>query len=166
MAAANIFQQKYLEIVANSDYIKSVRKPGRTIVGIESFVYNVVIGTAAVPLTLANGAVQATLETQADSDFVLTYLSACANITANDDMRFNRNITLQIQDTSTGKLFFNVPTVMTLVAGGGGFPFVFPAPRVIDANTTLLFTAQNRDTAQNYNQAFLSLGGTRIFYAG
>lgn len=162
---SNDFQAKYLQILADSPYIRSVAKPGRVIVGMETYVYNAVVGTAAIPLTLANGAVQATLDTQADSDFVLTYLSASVNIASNGDMKVNRNLTLQIQDTSTGKLFFNVPSVMTLVAGAGGFPFIFPAPRVINANTTLLFTVQNRDATQDYNQAFISLGGTRIFYA-
>lgn len=164
-AASNAFQRKYTEIVANSPYIASVRKPGRQIVGFETYIYNAVIGTAALPLTFANGAQTTTLETHSDSDFVLAYLSACVNISANADMKFNRNLVLQIQDTSTGKNFFSAPTVMTLCAGGGGFPFVYPAPRVIDANVTLLFTAQNRDTGQDYNQMFVSLGGTRIFYA-
>lgn len=164
MTSPASIQAKYLELLSNSPYIASVRKPGRTIIGMETYVYNVVVGTAG-SLTLGTD-VQATLETQSDSDFVLSYLSACVNITANGDMKSNRNLTLQIQDTSTGKLFFNVPTVMTLVAGGGGFPFIFPAPRVINANATLLFTVRNRDATTNYNQAFLSLGGTRIFYAG
>lgn len=163
--AKNDFQQRYLQILADSPYIRSVKDPARDIVGMETYVYNAVVGTAALPLTLANGVVQATLDTQSDSDFVLTYLSASVNITTNGDMKVNRNLTLQIQDTSTGKLFFNVASVMTLVAGAGGFPFIFPAPRVIKANTTLLFSVQNRDTSQDYNQAFLSLGGTRIFYA-
>jgi hypothetical protein len=162
MAATNIFQQKYLQLLADSPYIRSVAKPGRTIIGLETYIYNVVVGPP-----LNNGVdVTATLATQADSDFVMTYLSACANINENDDMRTNRNITLQIQDTSTGKFFFSQPTVLTLVAGGGGFPFVFPAPRVINANTTLQFTCRNRDATTNYNKVFLSLGGTRIFYAG
>jgi hypothetical protein len=164
--AANDLQQQYLEILAATPYLASVRKPGRTIVNMETFVYNAVIGTTALPLTLANGIQTTTLETFSDSDFVLTYLSASVNITANGDMKFNRNLTLQIQDTSTGKNFFNLPTVMTLVAGGGGFPFVYPAPRVINANVTLLLAAQNRDTAQDYNQMFVAMGGVRIFYAG
>jgi len=162
----NDLQTRYLQLAAQSDYLRSVLKPGRQVLDFQSYVYNAVIGSAAVPLTLANGAVNATLDIQADSDFVLTYLSACVNITANGDMKVNRNLTLQIQDTSTGKLFFSAPTPVTLVAGGGGFPFVFPAPRVINANTNLLLTAQNRDTAQDYNQMFVAFGGTRIYYAG
>lgn len=161
---ANDLQTRYLQLAASSDYLRSVIQPGREVVGFEYYAYNAVIGTAALPLSLANGAQQTTLETQADSDFVVTSLSACVNITANGDMKVNRNLTLQIQDTSTGKLFFSQPTVMTLVAGGGGFPFIFPSPRVVRANTTLLLTGQNRDTAVNYNQMFVSLGGTRIYY--
>lgn len=163
MTATNALQAKYLEILGSSPYIASVRKPGRTIIGMETYVYNVVVGA---PFSLLyNVDVRAQLQMQADSDFVLSYLSGCVNINPNGDMKSNRNLTLQIQDTSTGKLFFNQPTVMTLVCGGGGFPFIFAAPRVIDANTTLQFTVRNRDSAQNYSQAYLSLGGTRIFYA-
>lgn len=164
-AANNVFQRKYMEIVATSPYLASVLKAGRQVIGFETFVYDATIGTAALPLTLANGPQTTTIETHSDSDFVLSYLSACVNITANGDMKFNRNLTLQIQDTSTGKLFFNVPSVMTLVAGGGGFPFVYPAPRVINANVTLQLTAQNRDSGQDYNQMFVAMSGTRIFYA-
>jgi hypothetical protein len=156
----DVFQRKYFEVLANSDYIRSIRKPGRELIGLRSYIYNVVVG----PSLLLNVPISTTLETQADSDFALAYLSASANQSANADMQFNRNLTLQIQDLSTGKLFFSAPTVMTLVTGGGGFPYVFPVPRVVNANSQLLFTVNNRDTAVNYNQAFLSLGGIRLFY--
>lgn len=162
----NDIQKRYLELAAQSPYLRSVLTPGRQVVDFQSFVYNATIGTAALPLTLANGAQNANLEIQADSDFALTYLSACVNIAANGDMKVNRNLTLQIQDTATGKLFFSQPTVVTLAAGGGGFPFIYLNRRVIRANTTLLLTAQNRDTGQDYNQMFVALGGTRIYYAG
>jgi hypothetical protein len=161
---ANDFAQRHFDLTNQDPYIQSVARPGATIVKKMSYVYNVVIGTPQ-PLTFASGAINANLTTLADSDFVLTYLSACVNITANGDMKVNRNLTLQIQDTSTGKFFFSAPTVVSLVAGAGGFPFVFPAPRVIRPNTTLTLTAQNRDTAQDYNNMFVALGGTRIFYA-
>lgn len=162
---ASDFAQRYFDLTNQDPYIQSVARPGQTIVKKMPYEYGAVIGNAATPLTLANGALAATITTLADSDFVLTSLAACVNITANGDMKFNRNLTLQIQDTSTGKFFFSAPTVTSLVAGGGGFPFIFPAPRVIRPNTTLLLTGQNRDTAQNYFQMFVILGGTRIFYA-
>ena len=159
------FDQSYLNVIASTPYIQSVARQGRQIIKLETFTYNVVIGTAATPLTLANGNVTATLTTQADSDFAFAYLSGGVNIAANGDLKFSRNVTLQIQDQSTGKLFFNQATVMQNVMGGGGFPFVFPAPRVILPNASLLFTARNRDTLQDYNQMFLALTGTKIYYA-
>lgn len=161
---ANDFAQRYFELTNQDPYIQSVKRPDQVLVKKMPYAYEAFIGTAAVPLTFANGAQVATLTTLADSDFVLTSLAASVNITANGDMKFNRNLTLQILDTATGKSFFNVPTVVTLVAGGGGFPFLFPAPRVIRPNATLILTAQNRDTGQDYNQMFVALGGTRLFY--
>lgn len=164
MAVANI-AQKYLDVIASTPYIQSVARPGRQIVKLETFTYNVVIGTAATPLTLANGSVTATLTTQADSDFAFAYMSGGVNISANTGLVYNADLTLQIQDQATGKLFFNQPTLYSLVCGAGGFPFVFPAPRVILPNASLLFTAKNRDTFQDYYQMFLSLTGTKIYYA-
>jgi hypothetical protein len=162
---ASDFARRYFDLSNQDPYIQSVARPGQTIIKKMPYEYGAVIGTAAAPLTFANGALTATIITLADSDFILTSLAVCVNIAVNGDMKFNRNLTLQIQDTSTGKFFFSAPTVTSLVAGGGGFPFIFPAPRVIRPNTGLLLTGQNRDTAQAYNQMFITLGGTRIFYA-
>ncbi len=161
---ANDFAQRYFELTNQDPYIQSVARPGATIVKKMTYVYNVVIGSAAAPLTLANGPISQPVTMLADSDFVLADLSACVNITANGDMKVNRNLTLQIQDTSTGKFFFSQPAVMGLVAGAGGFPFQYAAPRVLRPNATLILTAQNRDTGQDYNQVFVALSGTRIFY--
>lgn len=162
---ASSFDQRYFELTNQDPYIQSVARPGQTIVKKMPYNYGVTVGSAAVPLTLAAGAQQATLITRSDSDFALTSLAGCVLMTANADMKFNRNLTVQIQDTSTGKTFFSAPTVMALVFGGGGFPLVLPAPRVIRPNTGLLFTVQNRDTGQDYVEMFITLGGTLIFYA-
>lgn len=161
----NDFEAQYLDVIANTPYIQSVARAGRRIVKLETFTYNVAIGTAARPLSLANGAVTASLTMQADNDFVFAYLSGGVLINANATFFYDRNLTLQVQDTSTGKLFFNIPTVMGLVVGGGGFPLVYAAPRVILPNTSLLFTAQNRDTGQDYLSMNLALTGTKIYYA-
>lgn len=166
MADSNAFQSKYLELLARHPYMRSVVAQDRKIIGLESYTYNVTIGTAARPLTLANLAVSAQLITLSDSDFVFDQMSACVNLVANGDMQFNRNLTLQILDQGTGKLFFSEPTLFGLVAGAGGFPYVFPSPRVVAPNSSLTFTAQNLDTGQNFNQMFVALHGTRVFYAG
>lgn len=168
MAAAptNDFARRYFDLTNQDPYIQSVARPGQVIIKKMPYEYGAVIGGPApkLPLTLANGTVTEPLTTLADSDFVFTSLAAGVNLTANGDLKFNRNLTLQIQDAATGKVFFNVPTVSSLVAGGGGFPFIFPAPRVIRPNTTLILSARNRDTSTNYNAMFVVLGGTRIFY--
>lgn len=158
------FEAKYLEILNASPYIKAFAKPGRRVARIQYYDYNIRIGSAAAPLLLNTPQI-GNIETQADSDFVMTYLSTGALQVANGVMTFNRNITLQIQDQSTGKFFFSAPSVMGLVGGAGGFPYVFPAPRVINPNTNLQITVVNRDTTTNFDGLFLAFHGTRIYYA-
>lgn len=162
---ANDIEDRYLSLLLNSPYIADVVRPGQTPIKVETFVYNVSVGTAAAPLTLAAGAISANMVTQADSDFVIAYLSGGVTLTAAGDMKFNRNLTLQIQDLASGKFFYSAPMLMALAVGGGGFPFQFMAPRVIRPNSTVQFTAQNRDTTQDYFQMQLTVTGTKLYYA-
>jgi hypothetical protein len=165
---ANEFQARYLALLTSSPYIASVAKPGRAIVDVQYYAYNGRVGTDAVPLAL-NVPQTSTFDTQSDSDFVLTFFSACVQETAAGAMIYNANTALQIQDLSTGKLFFNVPTALGLISGAGGFPFVFPSPRVLNPNTSIAVTATNRDTLVNGGLGpvglFYAFHGTRIFYA-
>jgi hypothetical protein len=141
-----------------------IAKPNRRILGVEYYCYNGQIGSAATPLA-PNVPQSTNIITQADSDFALTFISAGVQEAANNALVYNDNIAWQIQDTSNGKMFFNVPTVLGLTSGAGGFPFVLPAPRVINPNTTLLVTATNRDGAINPVGLFFAFHGTRIYYA-
>jgi hypothetical protein len=158
------FADRYFQLTNQNPYIQSVIRPTGTLVKKIPFTYDAVIGTAAVPLTLANGQISTYLSTLSDSDFVLTSISACMNQTANSDMKSNRNVSLQVLDTSTGKTFFSAAGVVSLVAGGGGFPLIGAAPRVIRPNTVLQLFGQNRDTTTDYYQMFVSLNGSRLFY--
>lgn len=161
---ANEFQARYLEILKGSPYIQSVAKPGRQIVNIEYYSYNTRIGTVAAPLL--NGVAQtSTIETQADSDFVIAYTSFCSQDIDNASLSFNQTFLLQMQDQSSGKFFYNVPVLSSLVAGGGGFPFVNPAPRVLNPNTNLLVSVTNQNPNINPVGAFIALHGQRIYYA-
>lgn len=162
------FQAKALQILANSDYIQGVAKPGRVIADIQYYVYNGRIGTDAVPL--ASGVTQTQrFDTHADSDFAISYIEACLQELAGGVMTYNGNTALQIQDLATGKLFFSVPTAMALVSGAGGFPFVLPAPRLFNPNTAIAVSATNRDTIVNGGAGpvglYYAFHGTRIFYA-
>lgn len=170
MATTQDFQAKYLQIMQSSPYLASVLKPGRQVADVQYYAYNGVVGFLTSGANLAAGAPQAQVfSTQADSDFVLTFISAAVQETTGGPMAYNDNITLQIQDLSTGKFFFNVPTTLGLVAGAGGFPFVLPAPRVLNPNTQIAVTATNRDTIVNGGAGLVNLfyafHGSRIFYA-
>lgn len=159
------FGATYFNLSNQDPYIQSVVRPGETLVKKMPFDYSVNVGTATAPLTLAGGARTGSITTFADSDFVATSLAGGVQISADADMKYNRNLTIQIQDTSNGKYFFSAPTVAALCLGGGGFPMKFAAPRVIRPNAVLLVTVTNRDTAQDYLTMFLTFAGSRLFYA-
>lgn len=169
MPSYDELQTRYLDVLNNSPYMKSILQPGRRAIEIEYYCYNGQLGTAATPLA-PNVPQTVTFDTQADSDFAVTFMTGAVQEITNGAMIFNDNVALQITDTSTGKTFFNAPTVMGLVTGAGGFPFVLPAPRVIRPNTTIQVSATNRDTVVNGGAGpvtlFFALHGTRIFYQG
>lgn len=165
--ALDEFQTRALALLQQSPYIASIAKPGRRITGIEYYAYNGTVGSVAVPL--APGVPQTvSFDTQADSDFAITFISGAIQELANGAMVYNDNVAWQITDLSTGKNFFNVPTVFGLTSGAGGFPFVLPSPRILNPNTTLAITATNRDTVVNGGAGpvglFFAFHGTRIFY--
>lgn len=167
MPSYDELQSRYLDVLNNSPYMKSILQPGKRANEIEYYCYNGQLGTAAVPLA-PNVPQTITFDTQADSDFAVTFMTGAVQEITGAGMAFNDNVAIQFTDTSTGKTFFNRPTVMGLVTGAGGFPFVLPAPRIIRPNTTIQVTAINRDTVVNGGAGpvtlFYALHGTRIFY--
>lgn len=164
MADGSLFEQRALEILASSPYMRAIAIPGRRIAAVQYYAYNTVVGSATSPL-VANVPQSSTIEIQADSYFALAFMSSAVQLSANSLMQFNVNATLQIQDQSNGKFFFNIPTPLSMVTGAGGFPFVFPASRVLAPNTGLQVTVTNRDGTINPIGAFIDLHGIRIFYA-
>ena len=158
----NDFQRRALDILQQTDYISAVARPGRKIVNIDYFAYNARIGTDAAPIA-AGATGQATVEIQADSDFVLTYMSGAVQNAIGGALIFNPNCPVQITDQGSGKTFFNIPTIMALAFGGGGFPFLLPSPRVINPNTSLLCQANNT-TGGNLFGIYFAFHGARIFY--
>jgi len=159
----NDFERRYLDILQRTDYISAVARPGKQIVNIDYFVYNVRIGTDAAPIP-NNGTGQGLIEIQSDSDFVLTYISGGNQLAVNGPLVFNYSALLQMQDTGSGKTFFNTPTLMPLVCGAGGFPFLLPSPRVLNPNTNLLITVNNISGVDLFG-CYIALHGSRIFYA-
>lgn len=170
MATTADFQAKYLAILTNSPYMSAVLKPGRVVADVQYYAYNGAVGFDVSGGNLLLNVPQTnTFDTQSDSDFILTTISAAVQEVTGGPMAYNDNVTLQIQDLSTGKFLFNVPTVMGLVTGAGGFPFVLPAPRVFNPNTSIAVTVENRDSIVNDGAGlvnfYYAFQGTRVFYA-
>lgn len=143
-------------------------KPGRTLIDAKYYAYDGRVGSDATPLDL--DVPQAiTFDTQADSDFVVTLVSACVQEEVNGAMHYNDNVALQVRDLSSGKDLFNIPTPLALVTGAGGFPFRLAVPRIWNPNTSIQVTAINRDSLINGGEGpvglFFAFHGTRLFYA-
>lgn len=151
----NEYERRALEIAQNSSIIAAIAREGRSIVNIDSFAYNLRIGTVAVPIA-ANGVASGATQIQADSDFVLVYMSA--------GQRVGSQLTAQITDTGSGKTFFNEQTLVANIFGNGGFPLLLPQPRVINPSTNLKVDVTNL-TAIAETGLFISFWGARIFYA-
>lgn len=160
---ANEFELRAQQILAESPYIRAITKPGRELLSAKYYGYDIQIGTVAAPLVV-NVPQFGNIETQADSDFAVTGISACVQGVANGAFTYGWNMLLQIQDLSSGKFFYSRPTIMSMATGAGGFPFVLSAPRVINPNSSLAVTVTNRNPATNPVGFFIVLHGIRLFY--
>lgn len=151
------FQRRALDIAQSSTYLKEFAREGKDILGIDYFVYNTTF------LSLLTGVTQTNLvQIQSDSDFVLTYLSASMLTTATQVAQTFMSATVQIQDTGTGKNFFNQVSLAGLIFGTGGYPFLLPSPRVIAPNTNVKFDVTN--LLATTCDMYISMQGARIYY--
>lgn len=159
----NDFERQLLNVMQNSSYIAAVARNNQTIMAIDYFGYNAGPNNNASFSAVAGGAgASALIPIQADSDFVLTYMSGNVVTNATGAIIPLPNATLQITDTGTGKTFFNQPTLFGLVTGGAGFPFLLPSPRVISPNVNVKLDVVN-NTGANAD-FWISLIGARIYY--
>lgn len=159
----NQFQRKYLDLLKQTDYISAVARPGRQIVNIDYFVYTARVGSDAVPIPVL-GTGRANVQMQADSDFVMTYISS-ASSTATGVINTTAAATVQLTDTGSGKTYFSAPTVLQAIGGYGGFPFLLPSPRVLNPNTILQIDIANLSSTITLPGVFFAFHGARIFYA-
>lgn len=155
----NEFERRALDIAQYSAYLAAYARDSKKIVNIEYFTYNVNTGALA-----AGAGTQSIIQIQSDSDFVMQYMSGVAAV-AGGSVDALPNVTVQITDTGSGKTLFSNPTILGLVMGAGGFPFLMPAPRVFAPNTNVKFDLVNQ-SGTNYGSVSLSMIGARIYYAG
>lgn len=157
----NDFERRLLDVMQNSNYIAAVARSNANILGIDTFSYNLGPnqGLAAVP---ALGSASALAQIQADSDFALTYMSA--SVVQAGVINTLPVATIQVTDTGTGKTFYSAPTLIGLVTGNLGFPFLLPSPRVIAPNVNLKVDVTNVVAGAVAMDFFITFIGARIYY--
>lgn len=154
----NEFERRALTLAQTTGFLSSVARKGQKIVRIEPFAYSVTITGANGAVIAAGAQAQGRIQFQSDSDFVIVSLGGDTIKTAGGAA------TIQITDNGSGYTFFNQPTMMTLVCGTNGFPFIFPVPKVVEPSTNVTVDLTNVGT-DTITRADFSFIGERIFYA-
>lgn len=152
------FEQAYTRRLMSDTYLRDVARPGRTVLEVASFWYN----ASFTGLNLSLATQSALIETQADSDFVVSTIAMTSRRVASNIFDPLPLMTLQITDLSTGKTAFSAPSMMRLVAGDWGMPAKMPAPRVIQPNAVLQVDVTPLNALND--DAWVSIAGNRIFY--
>lgn len=98
--------------------------------------------------SLAPGAdAQGSIEIQADSDFEWLSSTYHAFNTAAPEQTADSTIvppiTVQIQDTGSGRNLFDLPAVVSTVFGIGALPYILPISRIFRARSSILFTVSS-----------------------
>jgi hypothetical protein len=107
---------------------------------VEPYVYAGAVGSVAAPL-VAGVTSQIVIPVQADSYFLLSYISAAQVLNASTFMVPSAG-EIQITDTGNGVTIYNRPQPASVVAGtcdfnSPGLPFLLTVPRVILPNVNI-----------------------------
>jgi hypothetical protein len=124
------------------------------------FIYEVDFGTIAVGATL-NG----NFQILADSDFKLIKLTSVSSNSGTQD-NVPPRISVQINDSGSGRNLFSSAVPIANVFGTGQLPFIMPIPRIFKARSNVVVTIANLDPAIIYDDLHLSFIGTKIFQLG
>lgn len=122
----------------------------------------------ALVTTLAAGA-QGTdnVQIEADANFYWTKTSAFGLI-ADDAPTVAPagvipSVTVQINDTGSGRNLFNEAVPLSAIGGQAGLPFVLDYPRLVMRNSTLQFTFTNISDNTTYSDVYLTLLGFKVY---
>ena len=122
------------------------------------FSYNVEI----LPLAAATTD-QATFAVQNDSDFLAVSIVGTARDPAAPGTMFaNPGITMQIEDSGSGRTLFNRVVDWAQFVGTAALPGFLPYPKVIGRSSTVTFTFANLTAAQDYDIR-VAVAGFKIF---
>lgn len=169
----NESEQRLLDLTINHRrFVAAMMGLGASAV-VEHYAYNLSFGALTNGLPPVPGIVQI----QADADFVLSYLITSVILpggsTFGDTTQMTPagNVQLQATDTGSGHILFSRPINASLEAGSAlagmsGIPMLFPAPRIIAANTNLKFEAAQIGVTALTNPEplgyFVTLIGSRV----
>ena len=116
----------------------------------------------AEALALAAGAAaNDTILIEADSNFILQKLTFYADIAAAAFVESTQpipSVTVQIQDTGSGRNLMANPIPIPSICGFGRLPFILPNPRVFLKNSTIQVAFANFDAAVAYNLRLAFIG--------
>lgn len=101
------------------------------------------------------------VQVEADANFLANKFNVFASIAGaaqTDDSRVLPLVTLQIQDTGSGRNLFNTPLALPNISGYGSLPFIIPINRVFKSNTSIQFTFTNFSAATTYRLDFALIG--------
>lgn len=166
----NEFERRLKDEVKWTDYIASFGDQSKEIAFIDNYSYVISYHSETALITQAPMTFPLLMDT--DSDFVMTSMSGQTGYVNNASSGVTESggaMLLQILDQLSGRTYFNIPTMMPLVCGDGGFPFLMPSPRIVYARGILQVTAQSAfditpSGSAGFNRFYLSLNGSRIFY--
>ena len=108
------------------------------------------------------------IQIQADSDFELQKLAQFCDIAGaaqTADSRVLPLVTVQLQDTGTGRLLFNEAVPIPGIMGDGQIPFILPTTKLFSKNASISVQVANYSAATAYNLRLLLIG-SKIFQYG
>ena len=116
----------------------------------------------AEALALAAGAAaNDVIQIEADSNFILQKLAFYADIAAAAFVESTQpipNVTIQIQDTGSGRNLMANPIPIPSIFGFGRLPFILPNPRVFLKSSSIQVAFANFDAAVAYNIRLAFIG--------
>jgi hypothetical protein len=113
----------------------------------------------------AGAADQGAIQIQTDSDFELQKLTAFADIALaaqTADSRVLPLVTIQLQDTGTGRNLFNAPVAIPGLFGDGALPFILPTSKWFTRNASVAVQVANFSAATTYNLRVFLIG-SKVF---
>lgn len=118
-------------------------KGGQIQVSRDLYTYQTKVATLA-----ASGTATITIDIEADSSFIWlkTTFSVTANTAATRNTEIIPAVTVQINDTGSGRLLQQEPVQISDMAGSGILPFILPVPRTFKPKSTIQVTFINKDT--------------------